>query len=299
MLRRMGEELLQQVKLWAADPTKLPVLFDALQAEAGRVIEGMRAEEFDAQAPAYSTQELARRLARYEALTDDLCRAVATLMYWTDVAGARSISRLVGRLANSARRPAGVPAWLELDRYPALLALYAAGLGAVTGDREQLLAPLLGGRHSTDQHGRLQPNVRVLYAQNVIGEREAKQLPGLEKNHTPASDYLVGLTRSWLAGLEFEDGPFELAFDRFEFLAGLVIYDIGRQGQGNWAPVGRFVWRGEYGEKVWAEVAGEVQAAGETWPLLKAGLFGASGERLAESLNGYVALVNQAAGRFW
>jgi hypothetical protein len=299
MLLGMGEELLQQVKEWAADPTKLPAIFDALHDEAGRVIEGMRVESFDAQAPAYSKEELARRLAGYEALTNGLCRAVATLMYWTDVAGARSISRLVGRLANSARRPAGVPVWLELDRYPALLVLYAAGLGAVTGDREQLLGPLLGGRHSTDQQGRLQPNIRVLYAHNVIGEREARQLPGLEKNKTPASDYLVRLTRPWLAGLEYEDGPFERAFDRFEFLAGLVMYDIGREGQGSWAPVGRFAWRGEYGEKVWAEVAGEVESAGEAWPLLKAGLFGASGERLKESLKGYVAFVNQAAGHFW
>jgi hypothetical protein len=276
------------------------VLFDAVHAETGRMIEGMRAEGFDAHAPAYSKEEFARRLAGYEGLTNELCRAVATVMYWlTDVAGARVISRLVGRLANSARRPAGVPTWLELDRYPALLVLYAAGLGAVTGDREQLLAPLLGGRHSTDQQGRLLPNIRVLYAQNVIGEREARQLPGLERNHTPVSDYLLGVARPWLAGLEHEDGAFERAFDRFEFLVGLVMYDLSRQGQGSWAPVGRFAWRGQYGEKVWAEVTSEVEVAGDAWPLLKAGLFGASSERLAESLRGYVALVNQAAGHFW
>lgn len=291
----MNEGLIQQAKVWAADPTKLPLLFDALRAEADRAIDGMRAGGFEAEKVPYSAEELARRLTAYEGLTDDLARVVALVTHWSDEAGGRVVGRLIGRLANALGRTTGTGPWLALDRYPALLVLYAAGLGAVVGGRESLLAPILAGPFTVDQN-RWKSNVVVLYPQNVIDHRHAQQLPGLDRRHTPVSDHLIDVARPWLAELEPDQRAQERAFDRFELLLGLVMYDLsGQQGHGGWAPIGSFWWRYRYGDTIWDDLASEIDVAGENWPLLKAGLFGASSQRLAESLKGYLALVTRAA----
>ena len=76
----MNDELLGTVRELVADPTKAPALHALLQAETARVIEAMRDESFDAHA-ADSNEELARRVAAYEALTEDLGRAAALVVY--------------------------------------------------------------------------------------------------------------------------------------------------------------------------------------------------------------------------
>lgn len=73
---------------------------------------------------------------------------------------------------------------------------------------------------------------------------------------------------------------FELEFDRFEFLVGLVFYDLRQAEYGNWAPTGRFTWRGRYGGGVGQLMLAEVAEPAGAAPLLAAGLFGGSEEWL-------------------
>ena len=85
------------------------------------------------------------------------------------------------------------------------------------------------------------------------------------------------------------DEDYQDAFDRFEYLLGLVHADLTHWEQekgGCWRPVGcsvcrygRFRHEGQPSEKIGAEI--DVEAA--SWPLLKAGLFGGSLEQLKDS----------------
>jgi hypothetical protein len=116
----------------------------------------------------------------------------------------------------------------------------------------------------------------------------AQQLPGLERRQTPMSDHLCEVLRPWLDGLEMDGETFDRAFDRFEYLHGLVMFDLIRQGGGQgYAPVGRHSWRGQYGNGIAGVVGAEVIEAGPTWPLLRSGLFGRDQTRLAESIKGW------------
>lgn len=101
-------------------------------------------------------------------------------------------------------------------------------------------------------------------------------------------------TRPWLEELEPDEVAFERAFDRYEFLAGLLMFDLTRgdseRGSG---PIGRFHWRSSYGGGVIEEVGTELDADSAAWPLVRAGAFRGSGERAAESFRGYLAYLRQ------
>lgn len=289
-LLAMNEELIRQVKGSVADPTKAPLLRDLLQAEAARVIAALRDEQFTAGLP-YSKEELARRAAAYEALTEDLGRAAALGTYWEKTTDNRIVPAIVARLANAMERSNGVSVWLDLFLYPAVLVLYAGGLGAVLGHREEQLADLLASVIIRDRE-EWKPVVLVLSAPAAIDHRVAKDLPGLERRRTPMSDHLCEVLRPWLEELEPDQVAYERAFDRFEYLHGLVMFDITRQaGRGGYAPVGRLSWRGEYGNGIELALADEIAAAAASWPPLRGGLFGGDADRLAESVKGWSELI--------
>ncbi len=290
----MTEGLIQQVNDWAADPTKLPRMSAALGLEAGHVIEGMRGDGFG-ENQAYSSEELARRVGDYEELAAGMGLAAALVGHWSDETGARVVGRLIGRLANALSRSNGQRPWLDLDRYPALLVMYAAGVGAVLGGHETLLVEILTRPHLLERE-RWTPSVLVLYPGNVIDHRIAQQLPGLERRHTPLSDHLAEVLGVWLAAIEPDKKAFERSFDRFELLLGLIFYDLAQgPDRGGWAPLGRFTWRYSYGGTIWAELAREIEEAADGWALLKTGLFGGSADRLQTSSKAYFALVSNAA----
>jgi len=288
----MNQDLIGQVKECAADPTKAPYLHDLLNAEARRVIEGMRDTSFGAGVP-YSKDELARRVAAYESLTEDLGRAAALVAYWNTSSDDRLVPGIVARLANAMERANGVTPWLELYLYPALLVLYAGGLGCVVGHREEQLAELLASSRVREGE-EWRPNAAVLNAHGALDPRIAKDLPGLERHHTPMSDHLAEVLRPWLEDVEPDPVAFEHAFDRFEYLHGLVMSDLTRQGDTyGWAPVGRFSWRGERHAPVDRELEAEIASSGLRWPLLEAGLFGHDLERLKDAVKVWSDRISQ------
>ena len=282
----MNEEILGKVRDLVADPTKAPALHSLLQDETSRVIEAMRDEAFAAGAP-FSDEEFVRRMVAYEELTEDLGRAAALITYWTRTTDDRLVPGVVTRLANPLERASGQVPFLELSLYPAVLVLYGAGLGAVIGRREEQLAELLGSSTIRDRH-EWKPIALVLSGPAAIDHRIGQRLPGFERRHTPASDRLCEVVRPWVSELEPDVESYERAFDRWEYLLGLAMFDLTRQMHGTgYAPVGRLSWRGNYGNGIEQALEQEIASAGSDWPLLRAGLFGRDAARMAESVAGW------------
>ncbi|MFI5258879.1 MAG: hypothetical protein ACHQ01_04630 [Candidatus Limnocylindrales bacterium] len=289
----MNAEFLTRVDELAADATKGPTLHDVIGAEARRVVEAMRDESFAAKGVAFSNEELVRRVAACEGLVDDLSRAAAVIGYWSESADPRLLPWLVRRLANAVERGEGLLSWLGLVRYPALLVTYAGGLGAVIGGQEGLLGPMLTRPIIWENDG-WKPAATHLSSATVLSDDLAKRLPGLERRTTPMSDHLVEITRPWLEDLEPDQIAFERAFDRYEFLAGLLMFDLTRgDNERGWGPIGRFHWRSRYVGGVSEEIGAELSANSVDWPLVRAGAFRGSGERAAESFHGYLAHLRQ------
>lgn len=187
----------------------------------------------------------------------------------------------------------------ELALYPALIVEYAAGLGAVAGGREAFLAPLLISPFVRERQ-EWKPCVLVLNPGEVIDQRIGQELPDMARRFTPVSDHLFGILRDAVDGLVFDDATYELVFDRFECLLGLVIADLIRgDSESVWAPVGRFGWRARYREGNWIAIGAELDKQGERWPLLQGGAFDGSADRMRTSATAYFAHAQKvAASRF-
>ncbi|HYN50799.1 MAG TPA: hypothetical protein VES62_07720 [Thermoleophilaceae bacterium] len=219
---------------------------------------------------------------------------ISTLGWWSPPPSGRIAVGLIGHLAAVRDRGSGLRPWLDLYAYPALLLFYAFGLAATAARRYDNLA-LLFGQPLLDARKRLQLAVLELNHPAVVPHDVAQMLPGMERMFTPLSDRLATIARQWLAIPS--EAIFEVEFDRFELLVGLACYDLRRAEFEEWAPMGRFTWRGRYGGGVAEAMLAELGDATGAAPLLAAGLFGGSEERLTAAVAGYGDLVRRAIAR--
>lgn len=86
----------------------------------------------------------------------------------------------------------------------------------------------------------------VIYPDAVLHWDQAQLLPGMERHHTPVSDYLFAKLREPLREYLPRDEDYEVAFDRFEYFVGLVHASLNSRVDKDswWGPHGRFLWKG-------------------------------------------------------
>jgi hypothetical protein len=242
--------------------------------------------------------DFARRVASNEAAAATVMGLLATGTFWGDDKQPSLWVKAIERLANPPDADSGVGFWPSLKRYPALLALYAAGLGAVAADRRSLLGTLL-----------LTPRVRV-YAETmravqvlhggetqdgIVPHAYAKRLPGLERRKTPLSDRLFETLRDPLRQLVPDDREYEDLFDRFEYLLALAYVGMRlKAGPQIWGPAGRFAWRAERTDfALFKQIENEAKIPhGHAW-LLEDGMFDASLTRFLEVKSKFDVMVLQ------
>jgi hypothetical protein len=284
----MADEFLTDIKRVVADPTAGPTLNDLVNAEAGRLIEGLRGNEFDLGAP-LSNEAVIARLDGYAALTADLARAVALGARWSGDSVRPIWPTLIERVVDATDRASGQTLWVDLSRYPGVLLLYASGVGALAGGRyDNLRAILLEPR--LRYHNEWRPAVEILYPGAVLDPRQAARMVGLPDTFAPISDRIAADVRPLVTDVAPDDAAFNRLFDRFEYMLGLVYVDATKT---EWGPAGRFA-ADQYGTGIDQQVEAEIKDAGASWAPLAAGLFGGSAERLEESLGRWRKHVEEA-----
>ncbi len=190
---------------------------------------------------------------------------------------------------------------LYLRRYPALRCLYAGGIAAVYQQRWDTLRALTldATAPATDiitdgPFGPL-PMAAALDYWSIFGnDREtARLLPGQSRSSVPVSDYLLKSLQTALRGTVPVDHEYQEAFDRFEYMLGLIIEDaLNQRPEGIWSsgPVGNFN-RNRYATvrrpHIWDRIRTEANQAGADWGPIRAGIFGGSTERFAEAEKKY------------
>lgn len=277
----MNDDEMAQVKSWVADPSRGPLLHDLIHREVAAIGDRMSAADFGAGAP-YSDDEFRRRVEMSEDMSAAVVRCSALGGYWSHPAMRPLWPSVVTHLANRLQRLNGVVQWLSLTLYPALLAFYAGGVSATAANRYDTLASLFTEAF-VYHHDEPQEAVICLHPHAVIENAFAHLLPGLERRHTATSDRLAAVLRPALAGVIPIDAEFERHFDRFEYLLGLVCYDI-RKAQGHpSAPIGRFAWRRIGSHFADDEIGKEMRSQGTQWGPLANGLFAGAVDRVTAS----------------
>lgn len=195
------------------------------------------------------------------------------------------------RLTDFDHVAAGIVVWLGLRWYPALLACYAGGMGALSRDDYANLSVLLTARVGARQ-SRQEPKPVAVAVVDGIMEAERteifKTIPGHEQHLVPRSEYLFKMLQPRMEDLLFLGSSFEDLFDRFEIFLALVHTDLDA-GHRYWGPKGRFAWkfRNRLGEDPYTRLVTEAEESGPNWAPLEAGLFGGSIDRFTEVANGF------------
>ena len=229
-----------ELKRYLPDPIHRIKLHDLVMGEVDRA-SGVHL--MDANAPQPTSETISARMREYEGAAATLLPLVATTAFFADRAEHDTLLvDVLRRLTSVQRTLGGFTVWIDLQLYPALLALYAIGLGALARHRVEPLAAVLARIKVSHPNGD-QPMVVAVSSWHVgLEPKVCNDLvaPG-EKRKTPVSDYLHATLREPLRAVIASDDEYSDTFDQLEYLLGVI--GTGNHGD---APIGRFVWRGRH-----------------------------------------------------
>jgi hypothetical protein len=287
------------LKRLLADPKEKVRLEQFILGEVRKAIQALGPESFPMDEP-LTEQNFASRLQRYESAINDLQIDFVLLAYWADGQQSKLLEKAFSRLAERDRPSAGLVAWVDLNWYPVLFLLYAAGIAAIAAERYDVLrailtAPILPDHITTSQR----PVPILVPTINRLTEiyNNFKWLPGLERKYVPRSEHLFKKLQPVLEDQLFLGARYESYFDQFEMLLALTFaYERPGGTYGVWGPPGRFAWKeGGFGEDagVYSQYVAEAKGRGEAWGPIQAGMFGGSAANFAQVADAYKGLLDK------
>jgi hypothetical protein len=274
-------------------------LFDLLMDEVTQVEAAVSLEHLPVDAGIELTRDsYLRRLERYEETTKTLVHLLAVGGFWGEEKHDGLWVNIIDRLANRPIEYAGLTALVNLQRYPAVLALYALGMGNVAADDLGALAAVLA-RVQVREHGEQEPIANALPLPGVVHE-DTLQSPTDRQLFTPASDRIVeNVLREPLRQYLPHNEQYFDAFDTFEYLLSHAYFDRSERDGDAWAPVGRFGWsqRRRRENNIYAKVEQDARAAGDDWSFLRHGMFDGSVQRFLNVAQLFFPQIQQAHWR--
>ena len=224
-----------QLKRYLPDPVHRIRLNDLVMGEVEAVIEQVQdLPNSDRITPT----GYAERMEFYERAMSTLMALLANGAFFSDrVEHDRLWVRCTERLATRTQEQNGTTAYIDMQQYPTLLALYALALGALAADRVDSIARVLSDITVQDRlEFELMPVAVTVSSERVLYPDEVKKsLDGFERRRTPVSDHLYDLMGPAMSSIVADQQRFEYLFGEIEYLLGIA-YTVHGIGLG---PVGR------------------------------------------------------------
>jgi len=191
--------------------------------------------------------------------------------------------------------------WVGLKRYPATLALYTLGLGAVFSNRFNFLGHIFATgipqpNGETETVTQLLPASCMFRGVGSYGQRKMQLLEGMERRHAPFSDWIQTAVRQYTAIITFSDEQHDLMFDKLEIMMALsfAYHEVKPLGR-YWAPWGSFVYRSQTRERILREIEGSISTLQHESPYVRGSIFGDTPEECAASIQQFKAFVPRVA----
>lgn len=232
----------------------------------------------------YNGELVNERLERYRAICERLQAVMMTGCLWSEE---RQNGVWVGAMQRLSMRAAPESvvnsSYYALTKYPSLHILYSSGMASLVGERYSTLAALLLRPMVQGDLSREFKPLAVLVNSHDVLHNVSKMLRRNNPQWTPVSDYLHETLRPAFLELVPDDVLYDRLFNEFEYILALVNVDlVAKYGERPWPILGRFCWRDRYdGQAIWSVVGEAISSLKESWPLLAAGLFEGSMERLS------------------
>lgn len=286
------------LKNYLAEPKHRIRLADLVSGEVDRVLDATATPAFALQGgPKPDKNTFTARVRAYESVCETLVAMAAVGGYWVEDWHYDTWQTALTRLAIR-RGESGFIPWIELQRYPATLLLYALGLGAVVAGERGLL--FLGKLFGTTVHlGRREERsaVELLPAFCLFesGNEPARLLEGMENRYAPLNDWLHVLLQPRFRSLVPSESKFSDYFDRLEILMALSFAYHSRRVKGwpYWAPPGCYGYRRDNLDRVVKEIQSSIENHGDKSLYVRSGIFGHSAKECIEEIYAFTAWVQE------
>lgn len=291
------EAAVASLKGYLAEPKHRIRLADLVSGEVERVLEVTAGHAFALQGgPAPDTNTFTVQVRAYEAACETLVAMAAVGGYWVEDWHHATWESALTRLA-ARRGEAGYTVWVELQRYPATLLLYALGLGAVeAGERGLLFLSKPFGTPAEREHREDNTAVELLppFCLFERGDESPRFLEGMERRRAPLNDWLHALLQPRFRSLVPSESRFSYCFDRLEILMALsYAHHAKRAKDWYWVPPGSYGYRRESLDRILKEMQSSIESLGEKSPYVRSGIFGHSAEECIVGINAFTAWVRE------
>ena len=196
-----------ELKGYLPDTVRRIELYDFMMKEVEHAIEPVRNFPVSTMS---GYEEYAERITTYECAS---ARLLAALVVGVFHSNTREHDRLwvrcVERLACREMDTDGASLLADLQQYPALLALYAIGLGAVASDRADSLARVLGSVTIRDPYRPYRVGVAMGTGGALNAQAVKHAFPDLKNRKTPISDRLLDLLRPLVSDFVPSDDEYQ------------------------------------------------------------------------------------------
>ena len=251
-----------------------------------------------------TTELIVATTSQLESIVSPLVPLMAIGGKWSSKEQAKVFGRILKRLSYSA--PVGISSWYEtwmhVARMPYAVVSSAWMLGVVDHGSYECVAPVL---IDTKIHNPIrsedQPALIWLYRGAPFSQEWWKELPQKDRLYFPFSAFLEEILQPAAKCLSLDEAEYVRQFDRTEAFLACLYASVERNDKLTdrvWAPLGSFVWRSP---QIFVDFRAEIEAAGESWPPIGAGLLGASkasAMKIVSDVEQFVGRVRDQRGIF-
>lgn len=212
-----------ELKRYLDSPTARVRLIDLVRAQTAAVIDALAYPRLPIAGGSISSADYDAYVTAIEAATGSLVDLLANLGFYAattlhDDLAVDVLRQLVGRPIHLS----GNSAQIKSQRYPATLALFALGLGALANRRPAPLARALAEVTSREPHEPTQGLAYYLAPVDALDPEILKATEEFARRHTPSSDRVHARLRPHLQALIPSDDDYDNLFDDIEYLLGLA-----------------------------------------------------------------------------
>ena len=275
---------------------------DLVSGTINRVIEIVSGEDFALQGgPPPSNESITARVRGYDAACSTLLAMATVGSYWAEK-DHFSVWRMALERLTEAYERVGYDTWIDLQRYPATLLLYALGLGALSNNKQiDFLGYLLATKVVPRGSMGIQKKVFVIEILHpiLLGDQPMKCLEGMERRHMPLNDWLHDELRQYMKHLTINDNRYTLMFDKLEILMSLSYIFRKNQskenGLGQWVPTGSFLYRRENRNQIMQDIQNSIDGFRGNSVFIKCGIFGNTVDDCSQSISSLMQFVDSRA----
>ena len=288
------EAAVASLKRYIPDPRYRIQLSDLIDKTVERVAEVTSGEAFAVQGgPTPTSESVTARVRRYEAACSTLLAVATVGGFWAEEEQYPVWQRALERLGSTALSD-GYTLWIELQRYPATLLLYALGIGAVDADRLLFLRRLLASklRKEYQEAGLAVEILPPSCWSGSSGGQTMQILEGMDNHYAPLNDWIHDTLWPHAERIISGNDRYTFVFDKLEILMALSYahhkgkWSLDREVHQSryWVPPGAFGYRHENRTRIIRESEESLSTKQEKSPLVTCGIFGETADDCKQGL---------------